>query len=129
MVDIKNDLQVFLISSVISLITITYLRFAYVNNGYPENVPFKSFYTFIPLLYGVFGLINYYVVGRFGINNSFLVGGVFGLLLSSIGRFGLNLPELLFNFTKDTEYKVHLFAVLLYSMIFRFIMTPLTKLV
>ena len=50
---------------------------------------------------------------------------IFGLLLSIIGRFSLNLPIKLFNFTKNTAYQVHIYAIILYAIIFRGIITPL----
>jgi hypothetical protein len=124
--DLKKTLNVFVISSFVSIITLTYLGRAYIRHDCPSKVPFESFLIFIPLLYGIFGIINYYVVKRFGYQYSFLVGILFGLKLSVIGRFWLNLPQLLFGFTKNTEYKVHIYAMILYACIFQFIITPLT---
>ena len=54
---------------------------------------------------------------------------IFGILLSIIGRFGLDLPIKLFNFTKKTSYKVHIYAIILYAIIFRFIITPLINII
>jgi hypothetical protein len=124
--DIKKSVNIFIISSFVSLITIGYVGQAYTNRGCPANVPYELFPIFIPLLYGIFGLVNYYVTEKFGSKYSFLVGMLFGLLLSFIGRFGLNLPELIFDFTKKTEYKVHIYAMVLYAGIFQFLITPLT---
>ena len=121
----KNS-RVFIISSLVSLITLGYLGVAYMIKGYPSTVPYKLFILVIPVAYGLFGIINKYVIKRFGIEYSLVVGALFGLILSSIGRFVLNLPQLLFNFTKETEYQVHLGAILLYACILRYIITPLT---
>ena len=121
----KNT-RVFIISSIVSLITLGYLGVAYMRKGYPSTVPYKLFILVIPVAYGLFGIINKYVIKRFGIEYSLVVGALFGLILSSIGRFVLNLPQLLFNFTKETEYQVHLGAILLYACILRYIITPLT---
>jgi hypothetical protein len=81
----------------------------------------------IPLLFGIFNEINTIVIKKYNnINYSLIVGAIFGLLLSSIGRFYLNLPKLLFGF-KQNEHNVHIIAVILYALIFRLIATPLTK--
>jgi len=124
--DIKKSVNIFIISSFVSLITIGYIGQAFVSQGCPFNVPYELFPIFIPMLYGIFGLVNYYVTENFGSKYSFLVGMIFGLLLSFIGRFGLNLPQLIFGFTKKTEYKVHIYAMVLYAIIFHFLITPLT---
>jgi len=124
---LKKTMNIFIISSVISLITIAYISSAYIKNKCPSNIPYGLFLIFIPLLYGIFGVINYYVINKYGIKYSFVIGMIFGLLLSLIGRFKLNLPQQLFNFTKKTEYKVHIYAIILYACIFQFIITPLTQ--
>jgi hypothetical protein len=122
--NLKTNLTVFFISSFISIITLGYVGIAYKNNNRPSTIPYELFPIFIPLLYGIFGLINYYIIKNYGNNYSTIVGMVFGILLSIIGRFGLNLPIKLFNFTKKTSYKVHVYAIIMYSVIFRWVITP-----
>lgn len=122
--NLKKNINIFLISSFISIITLGYTGIAYKNNNHPSTIPYELFPIFIPLLYGIFGLINYYIITNYGNNYSTIVGMVFGILLSIIGRFGLNLPIKLFNFTKNTSYKVHVYAIIMYSVIFRWVITP-----
>ena len=121
----KKNLGIFLISSFISIITLVYTGIAYNNNNRPSTIPYELFPIFLPLLYGIFGLINYYIISKYGNNYSLFVGMVFGILLSIIGRFGLDLPIKLFNFTKKTSYKVHIYAIIMYAIIFRSLVTPL----
>ncbi len=54
----------------------------------PSTIPYELFPIFIPLLYGIFGLINYYIISKYGNNYSIIVGMALGILLSIIGRFG-----------------------------------------
>jgi hypothetical protein len=124
--DLKNIINVFIISGFISLITITYVGFAYTKHQCSQRIPYKLFPIFIPILYGIFGIINYYIIMNYGIKFSFIIGMLLGLTLSIIGRFGLNLPLLIFDFTKQTENNVHIIAMVLYAVIFQFIITPLT---
>ena len=124
---LKKNLKIFFISSFISIITLGYIGFAYNNKNRPPTIPYELFPIFIPLLYGIFGVINYYIISNYGNNHSIIVGMVFGILLSTIGRFGLDLPIKLFNFTKKTSYKVHIYAVIMYAIIFRMLVTPLTN--
>jgi len=125
--NIKNNINVFIISGFVSLITLWYVGFAYVAKKCPLNVHFELFPIFIPLLYGIFGLLNYYIIQNYGNNYSIGVGMVFGILLSIIGRFGLDLPVKLFNLTTNTSYKVHIYALIMYAVIFRMIITPLVN--
>ena len=69
--------------------------------------------------------MNYYIITNYGNNYSIIVGMALGILLSIIGRFGLDLPIKLFNFTKNTSYQVHIYATIMYAMIFRLLVTPL----
>ena len=125
--NLKKNLNIFLISSFISIITLGYIGFAYNNKNRPQTIPYELFPIFIPLLYGIFGLINYYIITDYGNNYSIIVGMLFGILLSIIGRFGLDLPIKLFNFTKNTSYNVHIYAIIMYAIIFRLLVTPLTN--
>lgn len=63
----------------------------------------------IPLMYGLAGIINYIIIKKYGINYSLVTGMLFGLILSSIGRFALDLPIKLFNFTVQNDYLVHIY--------------------
>jgi len=125
--NLKTILNVFLISSFISIITLGYTGIAYNNITRPSTIPYELFPIFIPLLYGIFGVINYYIISNYGNNYSIIVGMVFGILLSIVGRFGLDLPVKLFNFTKNTSYKVHIYAIIIYAIIFRLFVTSLTN--
>ena len=123
----KKNLNIFLNSSFFSVITIAYLGYAFYNKGRPQDVSFELFVIFIPLVYGIVGVINNYITEMYGDNYSLLVGGLLGILLSTIGRFVLNLPTKIFDFNKSTEYQVHLYAMILYALIFRFIITPVNN--
>jgi hypothetical protein len=125
-INFKKQLNIFVIALAASVITLSYLSAAYVKKKCQPELHFELFFIFVPLIYGIFGLVNYYIVQKFGTYYSLLVGAIFGLLLSIIGRFVLNLPELLFNFTPKNEYMVHIIAALLYAVIFQFLITPVT---
>ena len=125
--NLKTNLNVFFISSFISIITLGYIGIAYNKKNRPSTIPYELFPIFIPLLYGIFGVINYHIISNYGNNYSIIVGMIFGILLSTIGRFVLDLPTNLFNFTKNTSYKVHIYAMIMYAVIFRLLVTPLTS--
>tara|TARA_B110000285_G_scaffold33300_2_gene34876 strand:+ start:674 stop:1072 length:399 start_codon:yes stop_codon:yes gene_type:complete len=123
--NLKTNLNVFFISSFISIITLGYIGIAYNKKNRPSTIPYELFPIFIPLLYGIFGVINYHIISNYGNNYSIIVGMIFGILLSIIGRFGLDLPIKLFNFTKTTAYQAHIYAIIMYAIIFRLFVTPL----
>jgi len=47
-----------------------------------------------------------------------IIGAVFGLVLSSIGRFGFNFPVRVFNFPIGRDWLVHPMAMALYAFVF-----------
>jgi hypothetical protein len=50
-----------------------------------------------------------------------------GLILSFIGRFVFNLPKKIFNFNEKNQKHVHIYAPILYGLIFRLLVTPLQR--
>ena len=102
-----------------------YVGHAFNTRGRPNNIPYELFPIFIPFIYGLFGILNYIAISQYGDNMSLVVGGIFGILLSFIGRFYLDLPQKMFNFTSNNEHMVHLYAFFLYAIVFRGIMTPI----
>ena len=122
------NIKTFLITSSLPVfgITLLYLAKAFKQSNRPSDIPYELFAIFIPLLYGIFGVINHYIINKYGINYSIIVGILFGLLLSSIGRFQLGLPIKIFGFTEENDYLVHIYAAIIYALVFRFIVTPIT---
>ena len=116
----------FLSAYFVSIVSVAYVGAAYEAKGRPASVPMAYIAVLLPLAYGFFGVLNKAAVARFGNNASLGVGAIFGLLLSLLGRFALNLPRTIFGMTSATEHAVHLHAALLYAFIFRFLVTPLT---
>ena len=125
--EIKKLFKIFVLSSSLPvfLITLSYIGLSFRGAGRPSNVPYELFPLFIPFIFGIFGIINYFVIKKFGINSSLFVGVALALVLSFIGRFMLNLPEKIFKFTKKNVWTVHIIAMILYSLIVRFILTPI----
>lgn len=124
----KNFIKAFIVASSLPcvLITMMYTGAAFKKAKRPSDVPFELFPIFIPLVFGLFGIMNYYIIKKYGINYSLLVGVGVALALSFTGRFLLNLPIKIFNFTKENDWMVHFIAMPLYAGIFRLIVTPLT---
>jgi energy-converting hydrogenase Eha subunit A len=126
MVTLKQTSLIYLATSALSIITLSYLGIAYHLKNKPKDIPFEYFPVIIPIFYGITGIIIYQLKRKYNIP-SYILGAIVGLLLSLIGRFILQLPTKLFNFTKDNEYQVHIYAIILYGFIFQFISTPFTK--
>lgn len=111
-----EEIIVFAKSSVVSIITLLYITLAYNKAGKPSDVPYKLIMFSVPIVYGIFGLIDYKLK-----KHSILIGIVLGLFFSIIGRFVLGLPKKIFNYNSINEYQVHIIAVVMYVIIFRFI--------
>jgi hypothetical protein len=117
---------IFARSLTVSLITLMYVGFAFKNAGRPSSVPFELIAIFVPIFYGLFGMFDASLTAKFGGNYSLLVGAMVGLVFSLFGHFAMDLPKDIFKFTsRESAHIVHLYAILLYSVIFRFIVHPL----
>lgn len=126
--EIKNFIHAFIIGSSLlsTIISHSYIGFA--------NMKMKGIQHYeivaigIPLLFGLFNIVHYITVKKTKNNlYSILFGTLFGLILSIIGRFGMDLPVKIFGFSRKNEYQVHIHAIILYSMIFYFIIRNLNK--
>lgn len=127
----NKNFKIFIISSSLPIffITFSYIGYAIIkskNYKSTKNIHYELFPILIPLFFGIAGIINYHIIKKYNSNNmSLIVGAIFGLILSTIGRFYLKLPTKIFNFTNVNEWHSHIIAFLIYSCIFRFIMTPI----
>lgn len=130
-------------SSIIS----TILSFLYIGNANSKFIlktgkkpfPFELAIIFIAILFGLFNIINVNLQksnltctcnkqictcvknNKHSFIISFSIGGFLGLLFSSIGRFKYNLPITIFGFTKKNQNLVHVYAFILYGLIFSLI--------
>ena len=123
----KSEIIAFIVSSSVLVFIFTYLYLIITYKSNTNNkIAIENLLFPIPILYGIFGTINYIIIRKFDCDNySLLVGGLFGLILSIIGRFIFDLPNKLFNIKKEKEYIVHIVAFVSYALIFRIILTPL----
>lgn len=88
-------------------------------------------YEFLPLVVSLVYGIAFTFIGTMGdddtgerrirVKKSLLVGALTGLLLSTVGRFGLNLPTKMFGMPAEKAYTVHLVAPVLYMAIFVYV--------
>ena len=116
-------------SILITLITLLYVGYAFRKAGRPSDIPYELYAIFIPIMYGVFNVANVYLQKKYKFcpNISLAVGALFGLLLSFFGRFGYDLPKRIFEFSEQTESRVHIIAPVMYALIFRFIVQPVNE--
>ena len=125
----KNNIHAFLLSSSLPAIatTMLYLGYGYAKEKRPNDMPYELFSLLIPLAFGIFGIINYNAI-YFGSYNSLIVGAIFGFILSFIGRYWFDIPEKLFCMKGTRQRIVHLYAPVLYSLIFYMIISPMQDL-
>ena len=125
----KNNIHAFLLSSSLPAVFITlgYLSYNYAKNQRPADIPIELFSLGIPLLFGIMSFINYNAT-KYGSYNSLLIGALFGIALSLVGRYYFDIPEKLFKMHKDKQKVVHMYAPVLYAAIFYFIISPMQDL-
>jgi hypothetical protein len=136
--NLDNYLSAFIVSSsfLVFFISLLYITYSYHINVYnsPDINDIKKLKLpmhYLPfglfLMFGIFGIINYIIITNYNECNSILVGLIFGLTLSLIGRYKYNYPIDVFKFDEKNASYVHLAGPIIYSTIFRFILTPLQK--
>ncbi len=120
----KDLLLAFIIgSSIVS----TFISFTYIGRAnwttkgieHYEVMPFG-----ISIIFGLFNMLNVYLISTYKLNYNYslLIGGLQGLVLSTIGRFAMgNLPVKMFQFTTQNVGMVHIYAFIFYALIFRFV--------
>ena len=124
-----SDALSFIVGSSLPAIAITmsYLGLAFRTSKHRGSIPYEAFPLVVPLWLGAANMINMRLVSRFGANVSLVVGLVVGFLMSLVGRFGMDLPRKLFGIPLGMRHRVHVIAPLVYAVIFRVVMTPLTE--
>ena len=129
MSDYKKLLLAFVIGSSLPSVLISNLYIGLSNQRKDIVKRYEFFPLGIALLFGIYNIINYLLYKKLKNDSSAIIIGIlFGLTLSLIGRFIFDLPTRLFNFTKSNEYIVHMYASILYSFVFFFIIQNLNKL-
>lgn len=130
-----NTLKHFIIGSSLPVcfITFVYNGMAFAKSGRPSNVPYEYIPIVVPLLFGLANVFMFKIRKSNPVLGSkwwypFAIGAVTGLIFSFIGRFGFNLPTRIFTFTKKTAFQVHLYAPVLYALIFGLIVNNLNTL-
>ena len=127
--DYKQLLLAFIIGSSLPSVLISNLYIGTANYKKDIIKRYEFFPLGVALLFGVYNIINYMLYKRLKNDSSAIIMGIiYGLSLSFIGRFIFDLPTRLFNFTKQNEYMVHVYASILYSFVFFLIIQKLNKL-
>jgi len=70
----------------------------------------------VHIAYGLANMLLVYMGNT--VQNAAIIGGLLGLCLSMVGRFGYNLPVTMFGFSPQTSWQVHVIAPVLYAIIF-----------
>ena len=123
---VREYITVFLVGMATSIITLSYIFLFYEKAGHPKQVPILTITLLVMTMFGVFAMLDHYIVDKTeSYYSSLLVGALAGLIFSLFGRFMFNLPILIFNFKPENAYEVHYKAPLIYAIIFFLIKTPI----
>ena len=107
----------------------SFISIMYIGSGFAEwrqsgnwDVnEFNDFEMSIMAVLILIGLANVLAQNLVAVTGSYwmnvLVGILFGLMLSSMGRFGYGFPIKVFGFTESNEWTVHMYAALLYGLV------------
>ena len=120
---VSDDLVAFLVgSSILSTVfTHVYVGIAIYSQNRPADVPYELLPIIVGVMYGLGTMVLNRIIGiGWSRNWALLVGAVVGLVLSIMGRFGADLPKSLFSFQSHREWLVHVIAIVIYAIIFRF---------
>jgi len=131
MTENKRLLLLFIIGASLlsAIISFSYIGHAFKQAGRPSDVPYEIFPVFILFMFGLTNVVSYWLMTKYKLNPNwiFVFGGLMGVIFSFFGRFGLDLPKRIFGFNTPNEHLVHLYAFILYGLIFRFIVLNLNR--
>lgn len=116
-----------------TIFSLSYIGIANINFKGIDNFEYMAVY--VPLFYGVFNVLSTGLSRHFKkikylpIVIPFLVGGMHGLIFSSMGRYLLgNLPVTNFRFKEGEEWQVHLYASMYYAAVYGVVISFVNKL-
>ncbi len=97
-----------------------------------EGIKFWLYPIAVPILFGLFNVLNVFLQMQNGsVNGSLIsavVGAVFGLLLSLAGRFGFDFPRRVFGYeTVKEQASVHWKAPIFYAIVFGVVVQSLNR--
>jgi len=139
----RSDAVAFLVGSsvAVSIVTTLYVGIAYSlqkrRGGasfslVTRNVPIEWITLVSSIVYGLVSVvIKKTIIDKNGkrdagasANWALLYGALTGLAFSLVGRFGMDLPSLLFGMNAQDAWRVHVGAPVLYALVFRFYVYP-----
>lgn len=124
----KKLLLAFIIGSALPSVLSSNLYIGWANASKNVIKRYEFFPLWVSLSMGIYNIINYKLYEQYQSEMiPVIVGVIFGLMLSSIGRFIFDLPTRLFGFTRENEWTVHIYAAALYSSIFYLTIHTLNK--
>ena len=128
MVNYKKLLLAFVIGSSLPSVLVSNLYIGIANSRKDIVKRYEFFPLGVALLFGLYNILNYLLYKNIKSDvSAIIIGILYALTLSSIGRFGMDLPVRLFDFTRDNEYMIHIYASILYTGVFYFIVQNLNK--
>lgn len=115
----------------VTIFPFLYIGLPYKSGKKIPGVSFTDIVLILPLYYGIMNVIVKRFLEEFAPPSSrnvklFLRGAIIGFLLSLVGHFMFNVPKHLFAL-KGSPYMVHLYAPILYGLIFMIVVGYLEK--
>ena len=113
-------------------VPILYSIFYFADLGEIRNIPFQFFPLYLPIIFGLWNMIDHLIGKRCPIKNRNLHlwfnGILLGFILALVGVFIVHLPTLLFGLTGGWEYSPLIIIPILYGLIWRYIIKFLNDL-
>lgn len=124
----RKLLLAFIIGSALPSVIVSNLYIGLANSSKDVIKRYEFFPLMISLFIGISNAVNYKLYEKYQSEIiPVLVGAIFGIMLSIIGRFIFDLPKRLFLFTKENEWTVHIYAAITYAIIFYMIIHTMNK--
>ncbi len=116
----NNIVKDFLIGTFTSFVPLYLMSYQFDDKDCIKNAfSFPNAVRTLPIFFGISGVVAFYLFRLLGIHNFFLIGVIFAIYYSSIGRFYANIPTRVFELENPNMF--HVYAVIIWGLFFGFI--------
>lgn len=105
----------------------SFITISYLTHQANKDINLNKLEILVRIAYGLANIVNVHFGNT--LESSLIVGAMFGFLLSVVGRFRFQIPRKVFGMKKETEWRVHVVAPILYALIFVLLIRNLNKII
>ncbi len=112
---IKRNLIIGLLASFVPIYMTSY---KFINNCTKNGINYPQLVRNTPIIFAILNIILIPLFNYFNINNWFIIGAIFSIIYSSMGRFISGIPTKVFELENPNYF--HLYALIIWTLFYGF---------